>query len=69
MKCRICIKEAANEYCRLHERAHRNVMDKFEEWRRALDISWKEYLNEVAKNPYTGSSAKEVAEQLLSETE
>jgi hypothetical protein len=30
-----------------------------------MDISWKEYLNEIVKNPYAGSWAKEVAGQLL----
>ncbi len=29
-----------------------------------MDISWKEYLNEIAENPYTGSWAKEVAKYL-----
>jgi len=29
----------------------------------------KEYLNEIAKNPYTGSSAKELAEHLMKKGE
>jgi len=40
-------------------------MEKYEVWKNALDISWKEYLREVAKNAYTGSWVKEVAEQLM----
>ena len=65
MKCRICNREAAEKYCELHEKAYRNVVQKYEDWRKAMDISWKEYLNEIMKNPYMGSWAKEVAEQLM----
>jgi len=41
-------------------------MEQFETWIKALDISWKDYLNEIVKNPFTGTKAKEVAETLLS---
>jgi len=34
-----------------------------------LDVSWKEYLAEVAQNENTGTWAKEVAEALLSRDE
>ena len=67
MKCKICNREAVEKYCELHERAYRNIVQKYDDWKRAIDISWKEYLNEVVKNPYTGSWAKEVAEILISE--
>jgi len=30
-------------------------------------VDWKNYLKEIAKNPLTGTWAKEVAENLLSE--
>lgn len=65
MKCKICDKKAIEKYCELHEKAYKSIVKKYDEWKKALDISWKEYLNEVAKNPYTGSLAKEVAEQLM----
>ena len=65
MKCRICNREALEKYCELHEKAYRNIVEKYDDWRKAMDISWKEYLNEIVKNPYTGSWAKEVAGQLL----
>jgi len=64
MKCRICNREAVGEYCEFHEKANRSVVQKYEEWKKAMDISWKEYLNEILQNPYTGSWAKEVAEKL-----
>lgn len=65
MKCRICKREAMEKYCELHEKAYRSVVQKYEDWKKAMDISWKEYLNEIVKNPYTGSWAKEVAENLM----
>lgn len=65
MKCKICEREAVNKYCELHERAYRNIMEKYGVWKRASDVSWKEYLSEVVKNLNTGIWAKEVAEHLI----
>lgn len=65
MKCRICNKEAVEKYCELHEKAYRSIVQKYEDWKRAMDISWREYLNEILKNSYTGSWAKEVVEKLM----
>jgi hypothetical protein len=54
------------DYCVLHEKAYRNLMEQFELWEKALGISWKDYLKEIVKNPFTGTKVKEVAETLLS---
>jgi len=67
MKCKICDREAMTKYCELHEKAHENIVQKYNVWKRASEISWKEYLNEVINNSYTGIWAKEVAKDLLSE--
>jgi hypothetical protein len=65
LKCKICTREASNdEYCELHMKAYEAIAKKYESWRRALEISWKEYLSEIAKNPLTGAWAQEVAEHL-----
>jgi len=64
VNCKICDREAMNEYCELHEKACENLVQRYEIWKKAMDISWKEYLNEVAENPYSGSWAKEVARHL-----
>lgn len=55
------------KYCELHEKAYKSLVKKYDVWRNALDSSWKEYLSEVVKNPYTGVWAKEVAEHLIKE--
>ncbi|MBX5328193.1 MAG: hypothetical protein QHH18_00415 [Candidatus Bathyarchaeota archaeon] len=65
MKCAICSREAVeNHYCELHFKAYESILKKYEQWKKALEISWKEYLSEIAKNPLTGEWAKEVSEYL-----
>jgi len=66
LKCAICDKEAAqNGYCELHAKAYKNVVEKYDVWKKALNITWEEYLKEIIKNPFTGEWAKEVAEHLI----
>ncbi len=65
MKCEICGRDAESEFCELHMRAHENLRERYEAWRSAMDIGWREYLEEVLKNPYTGLWVKEVAQHLL----
>jgi hypothetical protein len=69
LKCEICDREAKGNFCELHERVYKRINEKYEVWREAMEISWKEYLNEVVKNPYTGKWVKEVAEQLIKKEE
>jgi hypothetical protein len=40
-------------------------MEKYDRWRKATGISWKEYLSEIAKNPLTGEWARAVAQYLI----
>ncbi len=71
MKCKVCSRQAQQQaqsnYCELHLKAYENLQRKFLDWKKASSIEWKNYLQEVAKNPLTGAWAKEVAESLLSE--
>lgn len=73
MKCKVCNREAQvqpqSEYCEFHGKAYENILNKFESWKNASNIEWKDYLREVAKNQFTGAWAKEVADHLLSEKE
>jgi hypothetical protein len=46
-------------------KAYESIAKKYELWKRALEISWKEYLSEIVKNSLTGKWAKEVAEYLI----
>jgi len=66
LKCEICGRETDEEsYCELHAKAYENINKKYDEWKKALEISWKEYLSEIVKNPLTGEWTKEVAEHLI----
>lgn len=65
MKCEICDREALGTYCEPHEKAYDNLVRKYAVWKEALSMSWKEYLNEVINNEYTGAWVKEVAQQLI----
>lgn len=66
MKCMICDKQASKKgYCERHKKAYDSIVRKFDGWKQALEISWKEYLSEIIKNPSTGEWAKEVAQYLI----
>jgi hypothetical protein len=68
MKCKICSREAEEEgFCIIHLLAYRNILEKFEVWRRASDVSWSQFLVEIQKNSLTGVWAKEVAMHLILE--
>jgi len=46
-------------------KAYENIVKKYDFWRKALQISWKEYLSEIQQNSLTGEWAKEVANYLI----
>jgi len=50
-------------------KAYGSIVKKYDAWKRALNISWKEYLSEVVKNSLTGEWAQEVAEYLIKNEE
>jgi len=66
LKCAICGREAdERSYCEMHMKAYESIDKKYGAWKKALQISWKEYLSEIVKNPLTGEWAKELAEHLI----
>jgi len=70
LRCKICDKEAIrNTYCKSHHKAYENIIKEYEVWKKALEIPWKEYLSEIAKNQLTGEWAKEVARYLIKDGE
>jgi len=68
MSCRICGRRAKSEFCRRHEEAYKSIIEAYREWREAMNISWREYLEEIAKNPYSGRWVKDVASYLLAKS-
>lgn len=69
MRCKICEGEADGQYCEVHRKAYRNLVEKFKVWRRALGFPWRRYLEEIVENSLTGEKAREVASALLLELE
>jgi hypothetical protein len=68
VKCKICSRDAQMDgFCILHLKAYKNILDKFEEWKKASGFVWSEYLVEIQKNSLTGEWAKEVAKHLIEE--
>jgi hypothetical protein len=66
LKCKACNKEAGGKnFCPLHLKAYDNIVTKYDVWRKAVEISWREYLKEIEKNSLTGEGAKEVAKYLI----
>jgi hypothetical protein len=69
LKCPICSREVGElGYCSLHAGVYEVVIKKYGRWKKALDISWKEYLSEIVNNPLTGEWARAMAQYLI-ETE
>ncbi len=70
MNCKLCDRDASKEgFCRQHLKAYENLYNRFELWKKALDISWKEYLSEIAKNDLAGMWVKEVSKYLIENEE
>ena len=68
MKCKVCSRDAEeNGFCQLHLKAYKNIIDKFDVWKKASNISWGQYLVDIQKNSLTGEWAKEVAKHLIEE--
>ena len=66
LKCRVCQRDAVEEgLCEWHLRAHHNLVDRFPVWCRALGITWKDYLSQIAENSSAGNWVKEVAKYLI----
>jgi hypothetical protein len=65
LHCVVCNKKSENILCVSHKKVYENLLQKSEEWKRAMDISWEAYLGEVARNPHSGRWVIEVAVVLI----
>ncbi len=69
MNCIICgvnTNEGSN-YCENHLSAYINLKEAYNEWKKAMDITWQEYLKKVIENENTGEWVRELAIHLLNE--
>jgi hypothetical protein len=70
LNCKICQRKAVTEkFCQIHLKAYEKIVEKYDCWRKALKISWREYLSEIEQNPLTGESVKEVTSYLIDNEE
>ncbi|MCK4703262.1 hypothetical protein KAT55_07885 [Candidatus Bathyarchaeota archaeon] len=53
-------------YCEHHQAAYSNLEKSYSQWRRALGLSWTDYLEKVEKVSGTGIWVKEVIKDILS---
>lgn len=66
VNCKICDRKAdKGEFCALHMKAYKNIVNRYSAWKKALKMPWKEYLSQIAKNSLTGTWVKEVANYLI----
>jgi hypothetical protein len=66
VKCQVCHRDAGKRgFCLLHLKAYERIVHEFGAWRKALKVSWLEYLSEIEKNSLTGEWAKEVVNYLI----
>jgi len=71
LRCPICgklVEEGGGRgLCPLHSRAFTNLKEAFKAWRKAYgdQISLREYLEEIVKQPETGEASKELALKIL----
>jgi hypothetical protein len=62
VKCQLCEREAVFGLCLYHQAAKEKVEATYPLWVKAYGkIEWKDYLDNVKRNPQTGRWAKEVA--------
>ena len=65
MKCALCGREAVVRLCPYHEEAKVKVEAAYPLWVKAYGkLEWKDYLDNVKRNPQTGQWSKEIAELL-----
>lgn len=66
LKCKVCYRVTVGaDFCALHLKAYENIMENYQVWKKALGLSWIEYLYEIRKNSLTGEWAKEVVKYLI----
>ncbi len=68
-RCEICPRPRmeGGSLCPYHQLAYERLKAAFEIWKRALNMGWRQFLEEILKLSDLGLWAREVAESLLKE--
>lgn len=64
--CSICgrVVVDGSVFCHYHEEALDNIRSSYENWRKASDVSWEEYIQLLRQIDETGRWVREVAEEI-----
>ncbi len=68
--CPICLRpsdNSAENFCKYHKWAYESLKRVFQEWTRAINISWEDYLREIGSLDTTGRWVLDVIEYLNSQ--
>ncbi|MBS3793456.1 MAG: hypothetical protein KGY80_00970 [Candidatus Thorarchaeota archaeon] len=65
--CVICERDLSGQsnLCEYHLMAKKNIEKRYDDWKRALDIPYENYLQELCENDATGRWVKDVADAIL----
>ena len=68
-ECPICGREpaAGDSLCRYHKIAREHLEKAFLEWKKAQEVTWEQYLDELHASEATGAWVKEVVEHIKSQ--
>jgi len=62
MKCKLCEREARQDFCEYHAEAKRQLETAFHMWKEAYGgIAWNEYLRRMVRNKEAGQWVVEIA--------
>jgi hypothetical protein len=66
-RCSLCHREGVEGgYCGYHRVAHAHLVGAYKVWEKSVEVSWKEFLDDVIEAKETGEWVKDIAQDLLS---
>jgi len=65
VKCLVCGRTSKKALCARHSLACKKLILKYAKWKKALEISWPNYLERLVKSEEAGEWVKQVARYLL----
>jgi hypothetical protein len=70
MNCKVCSRKAIEkDLCVYHYKALTEVRDAYKVWKNAYRVlTWKEYIEKIRKNEYTGQWVRDILEIIGDET-
>lgn len=65
-RCKVCSKNSVvNGFCQYHHKAYENLLAGYTYWKKAYGgLSWKDYIDKIKENEFTGIWVKEVIRAL-----